>query len=467
VLFNSLPFLLFLPLVVVLFYVLPHRHRWIMLLAASYYFYMGWKPVYALLIVASTLVDYAAALLISQSRGAWRRRCWLAVSLSVNLGALTVFKYYGFFRGELAALIGEVSWLPMVQVALPVGISFYTFQTMGYTIDVYRGKHPPESHLGIFGLYVAYFPQLVAGPIERWGHLGRQLRSCQRFHYPNLAKGARLILYGLFVKMAIADNVSPYVDQVFANYEALGGAQLAMGMCLYSVQIYADFYGYSLIAIGSARLMGIRLMDNFRMPYLSVSIKQFWARWHISLTTWFREYLYLPLGGNRVGAWRWMANIAVVFGLSGLWHGANWTFLVWGGMHGAMYLAEHGLAAVWKPGRWAAAPGWRLLGWAKTVAVVTLAWVFFRSPNLEHALGMLSRLVDWPSGGAQGIQPGLATCFLLLLFGAMEVAQRRSRFDRWIGAAPAWLRWLAYAALVFGIMALGGLSPHPFIYFQF
>jgi len=294
---------------------------------------MSWKPIFALLIVGSTLIDFFAAKYIFQAQENWKKKLWLCISLSTNLGLLAVFKYYNFFRTELFQAIGNeqfANWIPVLSIALPVGISFYTFQTLSYTIDVYYGRQKPERHLGIFALYVSFFPQLVAGPIERFSHLGAQLKQWHKFQYTNFANGFRLILFGLFIKMTIADNLSPYVDEVFEKYENLNSWSIATGVFFYAFQIYADFFGYSTIAIGAARLLGIDIMDNFKSPYFSRSITEFWKRWHISLTTWFREYLYLPLGGNRVLKYRWIINILIVFIVSGFWHGANWTFIIWG-----------------------------------------------------------------------------------------------------------------------------------------
>ncbi|MBI1184812.1 MBOAT family protein [bacterium] len=467
--FNSLEFLIFLPIVVLVYYLLPARWRWLWLLAASYYFYMSWKAIYALLIIGSTLVDFFAAKFIYQTHKKRHKQLWLGLSLLTNLGLLAVFKYYNFFRGEAAEwLVAHQleNWLPVLQLALPVGISFYTFQTLSYTIDVYYGRNKPEKHFGIFALYVSFFPQLVAGPIERFSHLGGQLKEYHPLVYSNFANGFRLVLFGLFVKMAIADNVSPIVDQVYEQYAKLSSQSIATGLFFYALQIYADFYGYSLIAVGAARLLGISLVDNFKAPYLARSVNEFWKRWHISLTTWFREYLYLPLGGNRVTHFRWLSNIMIVFVVSGLWHGANWTFIIWGAIHGLIYLLENlfgkitGIKTKNLP-RWL-----QLLAGAKTFVVVVLAWVYFRAPDFETANDILAKLFE-NNHSAESIAVAPVVWLLILLFAVFDIGLRNTRIDHWLATKNTAVRWMCYAILLFGTMALGGVTNHPFIYFQF
>ena len=338
-LFNTIDFAIFLPVVVIIYYLLPHKFRWILLLAASYFFYMSWRVEYILLIVASTLVDYFSGIRMEKLPDRKSRLPWLLLSLGVNLGLLFFFKYANFATGNLNLLfqkVGLSNEIPMMKLLLPVGISFYTFQTLSYSIEVYFGRQKAEKHLGYFALYVSFFPQLVAGPIERYSRLAPQFRIKQHINYDNLSRGLRLILYGLFIKMVIADNISGIVDLVYAAPENFASLDILKGIFLYSFQIYSDFYGYSTIAIGSALLLGIRIMDNFKSPYLAKNISEFWQRWHISISTWFRDYLYFPLGGNRVSKQRWVLNILLVFLISGLWHGANWTFLIWGLLFGLL-----------------------------------------------------------------------------------------------------------------------------------
>lgn len=336
-LFNSLEFLLFFPVVVALYFATPARYRWILLLAASYYFYAAWKAEYLVLIIGSTVVDYWAGLRMGRHETRTGRRPFLIASVVTNLGVLFTFKYFNFFNDSVRAVLDRANIfydVPAFELLLPVGISFYTFQSLSYSIDVYRGQKTPERHLGIFALYVAFFPQLVAGPIERSTHLLPQFFEQHRFEYDRAVDGLRLILWGFFKKLVIADRLAIYVNEVYGNPGAHSGGAIALATYFFAFQIYCDFSGYSDIAIGSARVMGYDLMDNFRRPYFAKSIREFWSRWHISLSTWFRDYVYVPLGGSRVATWVWYSNLMIVFLVSGLWHGANWTFVVWGGLHG-------------------------------------------------------------------------------------------------------------------------------------
>jgi len=339
-LFNSLDFLIFFPVIVGLYFALSPKYRWVLLLGASYYFYMCWKAEYIILIVFSTLVDYFAARQMARIQEKKKRRPFLYLSLLSNLGLLFFFKYWNFFSGETRALLD--SWnimadVPTFQLLLPVGISFYTFQTLSYTIDVYNGKLEPEKNLGRFALYVSFFPQLVAGPIERATHLLPQLRQTFDFDYQRVVSGLQQMLWGFFKKVVIADRLAVYVNEIYASPGDENGLALLLATYFFAFQIYCDFSGYSDIAIGAARVMGYDLMENFRTPYLSKSIREFWSRWHISLSTWFRDYLYIPLGGNRVPQVRWFLNLFIVFVVSGFWHGANWTFLIWGALQEAIW----------------------------------------------------------------------------------------------------------------------------------
>ena len=320
-LFNSFEYFLFFPIVAMLYFGVPQRLRWVLLLAASYFFYMCWKPGYLLLIVASTLVDYWAGLGIGRATSVSGKRGYLAVSLTANLGLLFFFKYYNFFSDslrEFSRLWGGTLDIPHSDFLLPVGISFYTFQTLSYTIEVYRGNKEPERHLGIFALYVAFFPQLVAGPIERAQRLLPQFREKHEFVYDRVVSGLKLIAWGLFKKVVIADRLAGVVDVVYGNVDAHSGPAFVVATVAFAFQIFCDFSGYTDIAIGSARVMGFELMTNFRRPYFAASIPDFWRRWHISLSTWFRDYVYVPLGGSRVSRSRWYGNLFIVFLVSGL-----------------------------------------------------------------------------------------------------------------------------------------------------
>jgi alginate O-acetyltransferase complex protein AlgI len=470
-LFNTIDFAIFLPVVVISYYLVPFRYRWILLLAASYYFYMSWKVEYIALIILSTLVDYFGGIMMAKLPDRRSRLPWLIVSLVTNLGLLFTFKYFNFATENLNLLfhrMGLPTGIPMSHLLLPVGISFYTFQTLSYSIDVYFGKQEAEKHLGYFALYVSFFPQLVAGPIERYSRLAPQLREKHNLTFDNLSNGLRLILYGLFIKMVIADNVSGVVDQVFANPEHFGSMDIMKGVLLYSFQIYSDFYGYSTIAIGSALLMGVRIMDNFKTPYLAKNISEFWQRWHISLSTWFRDYLYFPLGGNRVSKQRWAFNIMIVFLVSGLWHGASWTFLIWGALFGVLYLLERvvnrtfNLRKVCSP--WSA--GHILLA-IKTFILVTLLWVFFRSQGADQSIHIFRLMFSPGARASQSLVIPLSTWIFLLLFISSDLVLYNRRFDTWIGRMPYLFRWLVYGVLLFGIIIFAGVENFPFIYFQF
>jgi len=341
-LFNSIEFIIFFPIVVAAYFALPGKFRWILLLIASYYFYMCWNYNYIILILISTFIDYFAGLGMGKTKVQLKKNLLLILSLTANLGLLFFFKYLNFFSVNLNAFFDQINIfynVPQYDYLLPVGISFYTFQTLSYTIDVYSGKKEPEKHFGIFALYVSFFPQLVAGPIERSTRLLPQFYKHYKIDYVRIRDGVLLMVWGFFKKVVIADRLSEYVNTVYNNADNYGGFHDIIATFFFGTQIYCDFSGYSDIAIGSAMVLGYDLMLNFRRPYLSRSIKEFWSRWHISLSTWFRDYLYIPLGGNRVVKWRWYYNLFITFLISGLWHGANWTFVVWGALHGFYLLA--------------------------------------------------------------------------------------------------------------------------------
>ncbi len=468
-LFNTYQYLIFLPLVVVFYYLIPHRFRWVLLLLASYYFYMCWKAEYLILIVISTGVDYWASLQMSKQTIKKKRKIYLLLSLTSNLGILFLFKYFNFFNDSVGVLLDQFNIFyesPTFKLLLPVGISFYTFQTLSYTIEVYQGKQKPEKHLCIFAVYVSFFPQLVAGPIERFANLGPQFRKHIKFSYPMFIKGMRLILYGLFIKMVIADNISGYVDQIYADPTTFNNLSVLTGVFFYSFQIYSDFYGYSLVAIGSALLLGIRIMDNFKTPYLAKSIGEFWSRWHISLSTWFRDYLYIPMGGNRVKVARWMLNIFIVFLVSGLWHGANWTFVFWGGLYGIIYLIEYQFQK-YLPVRSKKDFSWiNILRMVKNFSLVSLIWVFFRSQSLGDAMEVFKALF---SNGSVvdtfSVQPKI--WMLLIFFILSDVALYNTRFDEWCENRNPIVRWSIYFILIFSIIVFSGVDNFPFIYFQF
>src|SRR6266550_1833630 len=336
-LFNSFLFLLFFLIVVPLHFLVPQRRRWMLLLAASCYFYMAFIPAYILILFLSIAIDYVAGLLIERARDPRRRKACLALSIVANVTLLGVFKYYNFFNynlGWLANWMGLPYAVPALSIILPIGLSFHTFQAMSYTFEVYYGRQKAERHLGIYALYVMFFPQLVAGPIERPQNLIHQFYEKHYVDYVRVSEGLKRMAWGLFMKVVIADRLARYVNLVYKSPNSYEGLTLVVATFFFALQIYCDFAGYSHIAIGAAEVMGFKLMRNFNRPYLSRSISEFWARWHISLSTWFRDYVYIPLGGNRVSTPRWYYNLFITFLLSGLWHGANWTFVIWGALNG-------------------------------------------------------------------------------------------------------------------------------------
>lgn len=473
-LFNSLNFCLFFPLVTLLYFALPPRARWGMLLAASGVFYMAFIPKYILILVFTILIDYVAGLAIDRSQGK-ARKAWLTASLVANVGVLAFFKYFNFLGENIAALsrsLGMGWTIPHLDIILPLGLSFHTFQSMSYTIEVYRREQPAEKHLGIFALYVLFYPQLVAGPIERPQNLLHQFRETHTFDYERAADGFRLMAWGFFKKILIADRVAMLADPVFNEPLRFKGLPLIVAMVAFSVQIYCDFSGYSDIARGAARVMGFRLMLNFDRPYLAASIPEFWRRWHISLSTWFRDYVYFPLGGNRVAPWRQHLNVVIVFLLSGLWHGANWTFVVWGALHAVLFIASRTLS------RPRSIPDSRLvraLKVAGTFLLVTVAWVFFRSTTFSDAWYMLSHLHrSWGGTPVPGdfsragymAQIRLSAVFIVLLF-AIEAVQHGPEPQQLIASWSRRWRWMVYYAIVLLTLSFGVYENSPFIYFQF
>lgn len=342
-LFNSTQFLIFFPIVTIAYFLIPHRIRYIWLLLASYYFYMCWNPKYALLIATSTVITWLSGLLIDRTNKStadlknkiFKKKLWVGLSFASNLAILFFFKYFDFALRNLNAVLAQFNFeliQPGFDVILPVGISFYTFQALSYTMDVYRGEIYAEKNILKYALFVSFFPQLVAGPIERSKNLLKQFNEEHCFDYDRVKNGLLLMLWGFFMKLVIADRVALLVDQVYNNWEQYAGFEIVVATVFFAVQIYCDFGSYSNIAIGAAQVMGFTLMENFRQPYFATSVADFWRRWHISLTSWFRDYLYIPLGGNRKGQLRKYLNVMIVFVTSGLWHGASWHFVVWGGL---------------------------------------------------------------------------------------------------------------------------------------
>lgn len=382
--FTTFQFVIFYVVVFGLYFLLPRSARHPLLLAASYYFYMCSVPWYLTVIIAITLIDFFTGIKMEEARSHAVKRFYLILSLVSNLGILITFKYAAFFASNINDVLGI--GLPVLKLILPLGISFHTFQAVSYSVEVYRGRVPAERSLMRYSLYVAFFPQMVAGPIERPGNLLTQFHTDHTLNYDRFRSGLQMVLWGLFKKVAVADLVAPVVSTVYAAPEQFSGPVLILATVLFAVQIYGDFSGYTDIAIGVARMMGYDLMINFRQPYFSKSVGEFWRRWHISLSTWFRDYLYIPLGGNRGAKSRTYVNLVLVFFLCGLWHGANFTFIVWGLYHGLFLVIERIGFGNWlgRRGAW--------LQHAYTLLVVMVGWVFFRAEDMTHALGYLQTM---------------------------------------------------------------------------
>ncbi len=482
-LFNSLEFLIFFPTVVLFYFAIPHRFRWMLLLAASYYFYMSWKAEYVVLILLSTLIDYVAGIQMGKSKNRAQRRKYLIFSLCGNLGILFFFKYANFFSQSIRYSLSQFNIfydMPMFDYLLPVGISFYTFQSLSYSIDVYRGIKLPEKHFGIFALYVSFFPQLVAGPIERSTHLLPQFYQKKDFDADRLISGLRLMLWGFFKKLVIADRLALYVNEVYNHPTEYQGLTLIIATYFFAFQIYCDFSGYSDIAIGAARIFGYDLMKNFRQPYFSQSIGEFWHRWHISLSTWFRDYFYIPLGGNRVAKGRWYANLMAVFVVSGLWHGANWTFVLWGFLHGFYLL----FSILTKTFRSSIVRFVRLTSFPTMhnffrvffiFHLVVFAWIFFRANSIPEAFYIIEKILtlDFSLASLQELNVALGWAELMIAvvsIGFLQIVhyfQYANKLDSLFLQKPRAFRWAVYYALILSIVFFGVFNHTAFIYFQF
>lgn len=468
-LFNSISFLLFFPIVCIVYFMIPAnqlRLRNVMLLLASYYFYMNWEPTYALLLLTSTLITYLAALGIEYFRTVRYRKLCLVSSLVLNLSILFLFKYYNFLAQNVEALLcrgGLGIDIPEFQLLLPVGISFYTFQALGYSIDVYRGTTKAEHNFATYALFVSFFPQLVAGPIERSNNLLPQFKHKHTFDYNEAMIGLRMMVWGYFLKLVLADRCGIYVDSIFNNIDKHNGGSFLLASLLFPFQIYGDFAGYSLIAIGAARIMGFRLMENFRRPYFACSIGEFWHRWHISLSTWFKDYVYIPLGGNRVPRLRQYFNLLVTFVVSAIWHGANWTFLCWGTLHGVLLCIEKAFGI----GRQEYTGLRRVWHWAMTFTLVCLAWILFRANTLQDAVIVISGIFT-----KLGMPHADTKTFMALFLGfIILVAKETSDEYKWKVRVSDSIHWIlehVYVAFMIALIILFGiLGGDQFIYFQF
>ena len=476
-LFNSFSFLIFFPIVTLVYFLLPHKFRWFHLLLASCFFYATFIPVYILILFFTIIIDYFAGIFIEKLSGK-KKYYFLILSIIANIGILFFFKYYNFFIDNFNSLLniaGSESSFSVLEIILPIGLSFHTFQAMSYTIEVYRGNQMAEKHFGIYALYVMFYPQLVAGPIERPQNVLHQFHEKKYFNSENLWIGSRLMLWGLFKKVVIADRLSIFVDRVFdspANYHS---GMLVIGAIFFAIQIYCDFSGYSDMAIGAAKTMGFDLMTNFNRPYFVTNIKAFWEKWHISLSSWFRDYVYIPLGGNRVSERKLYLNFFIIFILSGFWHGANWTFIIWGVLHALYVLMNMFISTHIGWGKMKQFLFYKPLAWFVTFSLVCFAWIFFRADSLGSAFEYVRSMflnfskpfnfrVD-PNGIQLGF--GLMSYFIaifsicILLFAEYKY---KPRFEEKISLSKDVI-FSSFVLLV--VILFGVFQKNSFIYFQF
>ncbi len=468
-LFNSLQFILFFIIVTISYWYLPGKYRWGLLLGASCYFYMAFVPVYILILGFTIVIDYFAGIYLEKIDPRYKK-LFLIISLVSNIGILAVFKYYNFINYNIDFIFKQFdSETPFafLKILLPIGLSFHTFQAMSYTIEVYRGTYKAEKHFGIYALYVMFYPQLVAGPIERPQNVLWQFHLHNTYDFENMKSGLMQMAFGMFKKVVIADRLAILVDDVYSAPGQKNGLTVIVAVVFYSFQIYCDFSGYSDIGIGAARTMGYKLMDNFNSPYLSKSISEFWSRWHISLSTWFRDYLYIPLGGNRVTTLRWYFNLMIVFLISGLWHGASWAFIIWGGLHGI-----YNIVGIIK-NRWLKKRGYfqqnlvlyKVTNILFTFILVTIAWIFFRSPNMSTVQTVFKQVfnftfkdrIDSVMNNTEIIFSLLLIFFLLLKEKYIAVVEttKTNRFYFW------------FITTIVCCYLFGVFSNNQFIYFQF
>ena len=496
--FNSVNFMLYFPIVIGLYFVIPSKWRKMWLLLASYYFYMSWNAKYVLLIGTSTIATYISGLLLSkcmeEKAAVWKKKTIIVSCMILNLGILAVFKYGNFTIDSVNAILKMFHMNVIdrkIDLLLPVGISFYTFQALGYIVDVYRGDVEAEKDFCRYALFVSFFPQLVAGPIERSKNLLNQMRGIEKIRLWNarrVTSGAILMVWGFFMKMVISDRIALLVNQVFDNYRVYGSTELILAALGFTIQIYCDFGSYSIIAIGAAKIMGFELMENFNTPYFARNIRDFWSRWHISLSTWFKDYLYIPLGGNRKGKWRKALNLMIVFLVSGLWHGARWNFVAWGGIHGLYQvigdLTRHTKEKIIKRLQIKTeCMSWKLLQTVITFSLVVFAWVFFRADSITDALyfikRMLIRQTPWALFDGTIYTLGLdATEVNILIFSIIVLLlvdlikyRKKINLDEFLFEQNIWFEWLVLIVLIGMIFVFGEYGPafdvQQFIYFQF
>ena len=467
---------------------LPHKFRWLLLLLASCFFYMFFKPIYILILILTIVIDYFAGIWIGKTEDKRKRKQLLLLSIIANVGVLVVFKYFNFLVDNMNIVLASVKstgHIPMLNILLPIGLSFHTFQAMSYTIEVYKGNQKPEKHFGIYALYVMFYPQLVAGPIERPQNVLHQFHEVKKFNFDNFKSGLILMAWGFFKKCVIADRLALFVNDVYGNSHTYQGIPILISTAFFALQIFCDFSGYSDIAIGSARCMGYDLMMNFDRPYLSTSISEFWRRWHISLSTWFRDYVYIPLGGNRVSKTRWYVNLLIVFTVSGIWHGANWTFVIWGALHGIYLVVENVLyekiPVIKSPTNIVAIFTKRVI----VFILACLAWVFFRAQTASDAfyliknsvVGIPQQIKDIISNNLnarlhilyinQTAVEFITAFFFIIIMALIHHSQKNKSFDQWLIAKKQPFRWAFYYFLVISFICFGIFNRSEFIYFQF
>ncbi len=486
-LFNSFSFLIFFPTVTFLYFLIPHRYRWFFLLVASCVFYMAFIPIYILVLALTIVIDYTAGLLIEKTEGK-RRKALLVCSILSTCAVLVIFKYFNFFNSNLARVAQFFHWnypIDALSLILPIGLSFHTFQSLSYVIEVYRGNFKAEKHFGIYALYVMFYPQLVAGPIERPQNLLPQFYEKHTYDDQRVMDGLKLMVWGFFKKVVVADKLAIVVNQVYSDPTQYTGVPLIAGALFFTLQVYCDFSGYSDIAIGAAQVMGFRLRDNFNRPFHAPSSAELWRRWHMSLISWFRDYVYIPLGGNRVSKWRWYFNIFFTFTLSGLWHGAGWGYVLWGALTGCHLIVSEwtkGLRKKWS--RWVGLDGKTTFHTGFQVVFTFLLFCFtailFRSKTLSDALYIMTHL-GTGLGSGEGIKTSFRSLyglglgryeliFLLASIGLMELVEgveplRNMR--RMFSERPVLFRWGMYYMIILFLILFGEYNDHAFIYFQF
>lgn len=476
-LFNSFQFVFFFIIVTSLYFALPHKYRWFMLLMASCYFYMSFIPIYILILLITIIIDYFAGIYLEKFQGK-KRKTFLIISLIANVGILAVFKYYNFINDNISSFLGILEHknpIPYLSIILPIGLSFHTFQAMSYTIEVYRGNQKAEKNFGIYALYVMFYPQLVAGPIERPQNLLHQFYEYHEFDYDRVVQGLKLMLWGLFKKIVIADRLSIYVNAVYNNPDQHFGFTLILATIFFAFQIYCDFSGYSEIAIGSAQVMGFKLMTNFKRPYFAKSVSEFWKRWHISLSTWFSDYLYISLGGNRVSIPRWYFNLFFVFLVSGLWHGANWTFIIWGALNGLYLifaLIKNRLLKTSEKSRpKIIKSGFNIINILITFALICLSWVFFRANSAHDAFVIIRNMfkINMPfySGGWKEIFYGLAGLTFIIYIEFKQEFSFNIETGLPLKSISIVRNYSFYSMLLLAIILVGVFDSGHFIYFQF